>query len=153
MGTDKRFADSFYISEKYSTSKINLGEPNLRSLINLDSVKGHEKFPSFVSEEGDLVQVDKLQIPSIVLEVSNDYVILNCLVDPERMNFQKRKFDIGPFKGKLDVIPGDGIIITIITSPGERNFYFQKDDSIKALIKEPEDRFSRFAGTSIFPPR
>lgn len=96
-------------------------------------------------------EIVKHTIPAIIIEANEDYAILNCLVDKEKMKFQRRKFDIEPLKGELDLIEGEGLLIIIETKPGERKTTYQKDDSVKFLLKEPKDRFSRFAGTSVFP--
>jgi hypothetical protein len=130
-----------YISEKFDVS-YEIPKQELRELFKIEFRKnqGSKTYSS-----------DPLEIPSVILDINNDYIILHCLVDIENKKFQRRKFSIEPFKGLGELVEGDGIIITIETNVGERSFKFRQDNNIKFLFKEPEDRFSKFAGTPLFP--
>ena len=143
------YSDYFFVSDRY-IPEYDVPKQSLRNIFNLKEIN-YTKYKEFQSETNDLIDVTKHVIPAIIIEVNNDYVILNCLIDEEKKKFQRRKFDLDPLKGKFDLVVGEGLYIIIETKSGERKTTYIKDDSIKFLFEEPKDRFSRFKGTSVFP--
>lgn len=89
----------------------------------------------------DLVEVDieKLKstpkstdlIPSQILEVQEDHVLLNCLLDPEARQFQIRRFDLEPIEDAVTLKKNQLIIVEIKTYVGKRVFSFKDNKDAK----------------------
>lgn len=151
MSTNKTYSGNFYIADSFIIS-YDVPKQSVGDLLDLET-KEHSNYRIYLKDTNQIVQIDEINIPAIVVEVTTDHVILNCLIDAQNKVFQRRKFDIAPFKGKFELLEGDGLIITIKTNPGERSIHYEKNDSVKIIMEEPKDRFSRFAGTALFPDK
>jgi len=89
-------------------------------------------------------------ILGVIESIHDTYVIINCLIDKTINITQRRKFDIEPLKGVLDLFEGEGVEIKINTFAGKREFLYSKSDEAKELFEEPEDIFSKHKGSSFF---
>lgn len=85
-----------------------------------------------------------------IIEINNDFYIMNCLIDLKDKIFQKRKFEKSPFQD-LSLEVGDSLKILIETKRGEKKFSFIPDNSLNKFFEPKRDLFSKFAGTALFP--
>ncbi|TAE19151.1 MAG: hypothetical protein EAZ95_02505 [Bacteroidetes bacterium] len=60
-----------------------------------------------------------------ILEVTEDKVLVKCLINEEDRTFQMRKFDIEPFEGAVTLEVNQFVEITIQTGVGERRFTYK----------------------------
>lgn len=95
--------------------------------------------------------INTKEISGIIEEIHDNYVIVNCMIDPKRKITQRRKFDKAPLIGKFNFFEGEGLKIIIRTQPGKREFIYQKNEESKLEFEKPEDLFSKYRGTSLFP--
>ena len=103
-----------------------------------------------LKRRGRTNKTETIKIPSSILEIADDHVIANCLIDIDAGIFEKRKFDIKPLKGVLDLVEGETLMIVIETKAGERKFNYIKDENVSKFFKPPKDYFSGLANTSFF---
>jgi len=134
----RKFPDNIIHNHSIKTYNFSFDKPKHEIEDQFIEIKRHKEY---VNEE---------TVNTLILEKSDTYIILNCLVDSENQIFQKRKFEITPFEG-MDIEVGDGLKIIIQTRTGERRYIFQKDEIVKKLLTHKVDRFSKYAGSSFFP--
>lgn len=60
-----------------------------------------------------------------ILELTDDKVVLKCLVDKENKIFQIRSFDKLPFEGAVTLAINQFVEIKILTRSGERRFLYK----------------------------
>lgn len=73
-----------------------------------------------------------------IVEVEQDFVLINCLLDQERKIFQVRRFDKTPFEGYINIKVGNFISIRSITKPGSRLFEFNNEpQDLSHYFKKP----------------
>lgn len=135
----------FYISDNPAYVSYRKPIETLRK--NLDFSK------SIINYNDDSIFDDVKEIVAVIEEVHNDYLTLNCLIDRDKRIFQKRKFDKAPFNNTLDLFEGEGVNIKIMTRSGMRVFSYSKCEVPDDFFEEPEDLFSSFRGTCLFPEK
>lgn len=62
-----------------------------------------------------------------IIEIEEEYVLINCLLDKDKLLFQVRRFDKEPFDGYIDLKVGNYLSVTCITKPGSRYFEFNNE--------------------------
>lgn len=98
------------------------------------------------------IYLSKENIKAKVLEISNDNIILKCLINEEEKIFQKRIFDIEPFTG-LKINQNDYIDISILTKTGERKFSYTKNSKgYSDIFDEKENFFKGLDKIDFFKP-
>lgn len=76
-----------------------------------------------------------------IIEISDDSLLINCLLDEVKGIFQIRRFDHAPFTNYIELNVGGIISIRSTTKPGSRVFEF---------FNEPEDKSSLFKKPNYF---
>jgi hypothetical protein len=88
-----------------------------------------------------------------IMEVTQNKVIVKCLVDVDNKVFQIRKFDITPFQGTVNLKINQYIEIKIYTRSGERKFTYRNANSEKLhQLFEPVNYFEGVENSSFFKP-
>ncbi|GEM_PF-1805783 len=73
-----------------------------------------------------------------IIEIEQDFVLINCLFDQENKVFQIRRFDKTPFEGYINLIVGNFVSIRSITKPGSRLFEFNNASTeLSQYFKKP----------------
>ena len=73
-----------------------------------------------------------------IIEVEQDYILINCLLDKEKKIFQIRRFDRTPFDSYINIEVGNYISIRSVTKPGSRLFEFNNETSdLSNYFKKP----------------
>jgi hypothetical protein len=93
-------------------------------------------FHEINDEFSNVMQIEEIE--GQILDIEEDCVIIDCLLDNESRTFQKRRFEILPFKNIKNLSPGSFITIRIITKPGSKLYEFYNNNS-----KELENIFSK----------
>ena len=85
-----------------------------------------------------------------IIEVEQDFVLINCLLDEEKKIFQIRRFDKAPFEGYINIEVGNFISIRSTTKPGSRLFEFSNESTdLSKYFKKP-DYFEGLEGSKFF---
>ncbi|MEO6547717.1 MAG: hypothetical protein ABIN94_06940 [Ferruginibacter sp.] len=73
-----------------------------------------------------------------IIEVEQDFILINCLLDKEKKIFQIRRFDKTPFDNYINNEVGNYISIRSVTKPGSRLFEFNNETSdLSNYFKKP----------------
>jgi hypothetical protein len=86
---------------------------------------------------------------SEIIYISDDFIILNCLLDKEINFFQIRKFEKTPMIHFKNFEVGTFLKVKITTSTGERNIEFIEQFDDHSEIFEQKNIFLKFKGTPI----
>ncbi len=93
---------------------------------------------------------DVFEFPGEIIEIEEDFVLINCLLDKEKRVFQIRRFDKGPFENYIDLKVGNYILLKSITKPGSRLFEFSNEPSDLSNYFAKEDYFKELKETPFF---
>lgn len=85
-----------------------------------------------------------------IIEVSEDFVVLNCLLDKKTEFYQIRRFEISPLLHFTNLKTGTFLIVRITTEPGERKFEFIEDFSDHSRLFEQKNIFLKFKDSPLF---
>lgn len=85
-----------------------------------------------------------LEYLSEIIDIAEDYVVLNCLVDSETRFFQIRKFEKTPLIHFKTFDVGCYLTVRITTNAGQRLFEFIEDFENHAEKFEQKDLFLKF---------
>nr|NQU94467.1 hypothetical protein [Bacteroidota bacterium] len=140
---EKKFAPFYYGSDAPTYISYDIPVDTLNRRFDFSQVEDQFK------NDTSFKSIKK--IFAIIEEIHDRYLVLNCMIDEKKKITQKRKFDIEPFINEFDLVEGEGVEIIIRTGSGIREFLYRKSDSSKILFEEPEDLFSKYKGTSLFP--
>lgn len=87
-----------------------------------------------------------------IIEVEEDYVVLNCLVDKDTQFYQIRRFDKTPLRNFKNLSTGSFLIVRITTEPGERRFEFIEEFTNHRELFEQKNIFLKFKDGPFFKP-
>jgi hypothetical protein len=76
-----------------------------------------------------------------ILDIQDDCVIIDCLIDEENEIFQKRRFEIEPFKNFINLKKEIYITIKVITKAGSISYEF---------LNNPYDEKEKFSKDGLF---
>lgn len=93
----------------------------------------------------------KEYIKSKVIEISDYFVSLNCLIDEQDKIIEIRDFEFNIFK-EMNLKLNDFIDIKIIVDNGYTQINFKKSNNDYSELFKKEDLFSKFKNSSIFKP-
>ena len=116
-----------------------------------DSLNNSFDFSSSEEHWNNTSEISLKEMYAVIEEIHNKYLVLNCLVDEKNRITQRRKFDKEPFNDHFELFEGEGVKISIKTMPGRREFIYIKADVPKIMFEDPEDLFSDYKGSSLFP--
>jgi hypothetical protein len=86
---------------------------------------------------------------SEIIDITDDFVVLNCLLDDETNFFQIRKFEKTPLTHFKNFKEGTYLNVKITTSIGERSIEFIEQFVDHSEIFAQKDIFLKFKGTPI----
>lgn len=76
-----------------------------------------------------------------ILDIQEDCIIIDCLIDEESKIYQKRRFEIGPFKNFINLEKEIFITIKVITKAGSISYEF---------LNNPSDENEKFSKDGLF---
>ncbi|QQT32871.1 hypothetical protein I6I99_10025 [Sphingobacterium multivorum] len=85
-----------------------------------------------------------------IIEVGDDFVLINCLIDEKYPTFQVRRFDKELLANIRDITNGRFVRIQIFSKPGARLFNFFEEIDDHREIFEQKDVFKGLEGSSFF---
>lgn len=97
-------------------------------------------FEELNSEFSDITATVE-EIDGQILDLQDDCVIIDCLLDHDSKTFQKRRFEILPFKNIKNLNTGNFITIRIITKPGSKLYEFYNNSKNLKNLFSKEDLF------------
>ena len=95
-------------------------------------------------------QIEEEVIKGEIVEVAEDFVLINCLIDQYTPTFQVRRFDIDLLANINNLTIGSFVKIQIFTKPGARLFNFFEDLTDHSATFKQEDIFKGFENSSFF---
>jgi hypothetical protein len=102
--------------------------------------------------KSEINEVKKLKVDEFYAEIidfSDDYVVLNCLLDQNRGIYQIRKFDKTPLENFEVFEIGRYLIIKTTTNKGERLFEFIEQFEDLSSFFEQKNIFEKFKDTPL----
>jgi hypothetical protein len=131
----------------------------LKNELDFDFINKKNKMSSWVYETSKPLKDNIIQWATVkaiwgeIMEITDNKVIVKCLVDEGNRIFQIRKFDITPFRGTVNLEISQYIQIKIYTRSGERKFTYRNANNDKLYsIFEPIDYFEGLENSSFFKP-
>ncbi|MBC5842629.1 hypothetical protein H8R23_14540 [Flavobacterium sp. F-380] len=119
-----------------------------------DDINGIERLLKEIKEE--VKSINKIKVDdfiSEIIEITEDHVVLNCLLDDEINFFQIRKFEKTPLSHFKKFEEGAYLLVRITTSVGQRNIEFIELFDDHSGIFEQKNIFLKFKGTPIQNPK
>jgi hypothetical protein len=88
-------------------------------------------------------------IPSRILEIDDEFVILECLTDPEKKAFQNRKIERSSLAGAVPLNRHQLVMMKISKRPGETRVQFLNGNRIINQELFDENYFSNLSKTKL----
>jgi len=85
-----------------------------------------------------------------IIEVEQDFVLINCLLDKGKKIYQIRRFDKLPFEGYINIVVGNFISIRSVTKPGSRLFEFNNEATDLAQYFKKPNYFEGLEDSNFF---
>jgi hypothetical protein len=85
-----------------------------------------------------------------IIEVAEDNVLINCLLDKEKLISQVRRFDKQLFKNYIDLKVGNFISIMSVTKPGSSLFEFKNESSDLSDFFKKKNLFEGIEDSAFF---
>lgn len=156
--TGRRYQYEGTLDLPFQGGDVFLTEISQESLVTT-SVGDSEVSDVTISSEGIIIDewTSIENIPAMVIESDASTVTVDCLVDFEMKQFEKRQFNTSYFLGKVSTEVGSLILIRIFSKPGEIRFkftegkglvsidYFKPSESEKIFesLKQSNDRLTK----------
>ncbi len=101
----------------------------------------------------DRVKPKSKSLTGEIIEVCEDYVIVDLLLDEKDMIFQKRKIELELIETIINIKVGTLVNIEIETSPGQRRFIYTPGSRMESPKEKPMKSFyEEFKESSFFTP-
>lgn len=93
--------------------------------------------------------INKEEFLCEIIDIENEYIVLNCLIDEKKGFFQIRKFEISPLKHFISLEIGNYLILKVTTSLGQRLFEYIEQFEDYSYLFNQKNIFGKFKDTPL----
>lgn len=98
----------------------------------------------------DLKSQEKIILTGKILKINKNDVIIDCVINNKMKIYEKRRFDIEPFRNIFKLEKDENVRIEIYTLPGYKVFKFSKDIERKEELDKRPNLFNDLRSSKIF---
>ena len=117
---------------------------------NFQDAEGISRLIAEIKEDFQENRKETEEFIAEIIEISENFVVLNCLLDSETEFYQIRRFEKSPLSHFTNLKTGGFMIVRITTEPGERKFEFIEDFSDHSKLFEQKNIFLKFKDSPLF---